>query len=59
MIGREIALVLIVAFVCLFATIATTTHIVVSNSTARHVSCVENGGEYVRVAETTAMECVR
>lgn len=34
-------------------------HIVSTNSTERTRACVESGGEYLHVSDTTAMECRR
>lgn len=50
-----------VVAVCLtLATVIVAPTIVVSaNSTERTRACVESGGAYLRVPETSAMECVR
>lgn len=47
----------VTGFLAALAAVVIPIGIVTTNSTARFQACVENGGSYVHVANTTAMEC--
>jgi hypothetical protein len=57
--SRNELIAVIVACLSAVAVILGPFYIVTHNSTERTKACVESGGSYLRVPETTAMECRR